>query len=190
MIRLYIARHGETKENAAGILQGHLPGELTERGREQARVLRDHLAATGAHFDAFLVSDLRRTLETAAIVDEALKLPIRQEPLLRERDWGSLTGMAIADLQGRPFPADVETVEAMTRRAYAFLRMIHAEYEGKTVLALGHGLFNRCILGLIAGVPISEVPRMGNAEVRSVELHSLPPIPGSIHAEDTAPSAN
>lgn len=190
MVRLYVARHGETKENVAGILQGHLPGELTERGCEQARMLRDHLAAAGERFDAFFVSDLRRALETAAVVGEALKLPIRREPLLRERDWGSLTGMAIADLQGRTFPADVETVEAMEKRAYAFLRMIYTEYDGGTVLALGHGLFDRCMLGLVAGVPISEVPRMGNAEVRCVELRSLPQAPVGAHSEDAAPSAN
>ena len=39
MMRIILVRHGETDENAAGIIQGHLPGTLSVRGREQARLL-------------------------------------------------------------------------------------------------------------------------------------------------------
>ena len=34
MITLYLARHGQTKENTMRIFQGHLPGELTDEGIE------------------------------------------------------------------------------------------------------------------------------------------------------------
>ena len=36
MTTLYLVRHGETIDNAAQILQGHLQGELNERGIQQA----------------------------------------------------------------------------------------------------------------------------------------------------------
>ena len=61
MIYLYLARHGETQENVAQILQGHMPGHLTPQGREQAANLRDQLVKSGIHFDVLLYSDLRRT---------------------------------------------------------------------------------------------------------------------------------
>ena len=35
MTTLYIVRHGQTEENQQRILQGHLPGVLTEEGRRQ-----------------------------------------------------------------------------------------------------------------------------------------------------------
>lgn len=53
---LYLARHGETEENVAQILQGHLPGHLTERGRNQAVQLRNTLMQSGASFDALLTA--------------------------------------------------------------------------------------------------------------------------------------
>ena len=45
MLTLDLTRHGETEENVAKILQGHLPGRLTARGLEQAAALRDELCA-------------------------------------------------------------------------------------------------------------------------------------------------
>ena len=55
---LYLVRHGQTEENAANILQGHLPGHLNEEGREQAARLRDRLK--DIQFDALYSSDLKR----------------------------------------------------------------------------------------------------------------------------------
>lgn len=168
MVTLYLARHGETRENVAQILQGHLPGHLTERGVAQAEALRDELQARGIHFDALVVSDLGRTLHTAQIVNEALQLPLFPTPLLRERDWGSLTGMPISSVQGTDFPADVESVDDMFGRARKFLAYILKSFADKTVLAIGHGLFDRCIQAALAGTTIREVPRMSNAEVRRI----------------------
>ena len=34
MITLYLARHGQTVENLSRIFQGHLPGTLTEEGKQ------------------------------------------------------------------------------------------------------------------------------------------------------------
>ena len=90
MIELYLVRHGETEENVAGILQGHLPGRLTAAGVCQAEALRDALA--GVTFDALVVSDLARTVATAEVLNGRRGLPVDLCPLLRERDWGSLTG--------------------------------------------------------------------------------------------------
>lgn len=36
MITIYLARHGQTEENISRIFQGHLPGHLTEEGKQQA----------------------------------------------------------------------------------------------------------------------------------------------------------
>ena len=37
MVQLYLVRHGETIENAEGVLQGLMPGNLSEQGKEQAQ---------------------------------------------------------------------------------------------------------------------------------------------------------
>ena len=55
MTTLYLVRHGETVDNAAQILQGHLQGELNERGIQQAETTRDKLK--DEPIDVFVSSD-------------------------------------------------------------------------------------------------------------------------------------
>ena len=92
MLTIYLIRHGETIENCSGILQGCTPGHLNKKGEEQIKALSDRLE--DLKFDAFVSSDLKRALDSAAIINKKFNLPIDLCPLLRERDWGSLTGMS------------------------------------------------------------------------------------------------
>lgn len=186
MVELFLVRHGETQENLDGILQGHLPGCLTANGVRQAETLRQELA--GERFDVLLVSDLARTVATARVLNEAFGLPLVTTSLLRERDWGSLTGCRIAEARRAPFPPDVEGVEAMAERARAFLSFVCGHYDGCRVLAVGHGLFNRCILSILTGRPIAEIPRWGNAEARRVVVTHLPD--GSFRPTEAGASAD
>ncbi len=170
---LFLKRQGETEENIAGILQGHMPGHLTLRGRQQAEALADGLREV--KFDVLLSSDLKRTLDTAEILSTAVRLPVQPMSLLRERDWGSLTGESITAVRGLvSFPADVETVDQMFDRARRFLFWVTSAYGGQTVLAVTHGLFARCLLAADAGVAIRDIPHMGNAEVRHLILQQSP----------------
>ncbi len=174
MTELFLARHGETEENVAQILQGHLPGHLTEKGRSQAAELARTLAADTDGFDLILVSDLQRTIDTAHIINKELRLPVVPCRLLRERDWGSFTGVSILRARNEPIPGDAETVEQMFERATEFLRFVYQQYEGKRVLAVGHGLFNRTIQAAYCGCAIRDIPRMDNAEVRHLTIERLP----------------
>lgn len=184
-IQLYLVRHGETEENVANILQGHLPGHLTKRGREQARHLRDELASIP--FDALVCSDLLRCRDTADIVNEAHGLPVQPTPLLRERDWGIHTGQSIRSLSGG-IDASAESVDALFTRARRFLRALLEQHDGQTVLAVGHGLFNRVIQGALAGCSIREIPRMNNAEVRCITVAA--PLPFADVTEESGFSAD
>lgn len=171
---LYIVRHGETEENVAQILQGHLPGHLTERGREQAAELRNRLLRQHLQFDAMLVSDLQRCIDTAHIINEGLHLDITLCPLLRERDCGSLTGHTIAEAQTAPLPDDVENVEQLFERARRFLHYACHTFPRRRVLCISHGLFSRCIIAAVNGCKIGNVPRMQNAEIRCIEVNCNP----------------
>ncbi len=172
MVHLYLTRHGETCENVAQVLQGHLPGELTPKGREQAENLALHLP-TDVRFDVLLTSDLQRAIDTAHILNRHLCLPIHPTPLLRERDWGGLTGKRIADVPvPEHFPEDVESVEAMFDRAHRFLQWLNATYDCKNVLAVGHGLFCRCICAALNNQTIRDIPRWQNAELRHLIVAS------------------
>ncbi|MEG1728087.1 MAG: histidine phosphatase family protein [Bacteroidaceae bacterium] len=168
MITIYLTRHGETTENVAQILQGHLPGHLTEKGIEQAQTLSKELSLI--KFDALLSSDLQRALDTAIILNEPHHLPITICPLLRERDWGELTGVSLLKKRSTVFPSNVESVEKMYERASAFLNYVVETYNNQTILAVGHGLFDRCIQATIEGKEIHDTPRMQNAEMRILKV--------------------
>ena len=156
MITLYLARHGQTEENIARIFQGHMPGTLTVEGIAQAEALCDTLR--NISLDAVVSSDLKRCVDTV---------------LLREIDWGSWTGLAIKEVDLQHFPADVETEAMLYERAGRFVDYLKEQYDGKQVLAVGHGLINRAVQAHIQGVTLEHlrsVPKMNNAELRRFKL--------------------
>lgn len=63
--RIYIVRHGETDENRAGIMQGHLDTELNANGVEQAQVTADALEKVP--FGAAYASDLSRAVKVRCL---------------------------------------------------------------------------------------------------------------------------
>jgi probable phosphoglycerate mutase len=171
MTTIFLVRHGETVDNARQIMQGQTPGELNEQGREQARQVAERLATE--EIDAVVASDLRRAIQTAEYIAEPHHLPVVTTPLLRERDWGSFTGRFIPDLRGEVWPDDIETEEAMMQRAHDFLKKMTATYQGKRVVAVGHGIINKAILAVYASCSMKEVQRMMNAEVRVLTTSSV-----------------
>jgi probable phosphoglycerate mutase len=99
-------------------------------------------------------------------------MPVKQTPLLRERDWGSFTGRFIPDLKGEVWPDDIESEPALLQRASDFLQYVTTTYPGKRVVAVGHGIINKAILAVYAGCTMREVQRMLNAEVRILTTSS------------------
>lgn len=169
MTTLYLVRHGETVDNAAKIMQGQTPGRLNDVGIRQARAVAEVMKNTP--IDAFVASDLYRSVQTCEIVAAPHGLPITQTPLLRERDWGSFTGRYIPDLQHiKPWPTDIESLDAIKKRASQFMDWLRAEYPNQRVLAVGHGIINKAIQSVYYDKPMNEIQKMGNAEIRVLEL--------------------
>lgn len=168
MVHLFLVRHGETFENTAKILQGHLPGHLTDAGRSQAIELREVLLKSNIHFDKIITSDLKRAIDTTNIINETFNRPVITTRLLRERDWGSITGFSLAEKPSVNFPDDVESIPDLFTRAKDFLSYILTHYNNQTILAVGHGLFNRCIIASVYGQTIQDIPPMKNAEIRKL----------------------
>lgn len=171
MITLYLVRHGQTEENIARIFQGHLPGKLTAEGIAQAEALHERLL--DVRLDAVISSDLQRCIDTTRIAVGDRCLPWEQTALLREIDWGSWTGLAIKEVDLQHIPADVETEAMLYERARRFMDYLKQHYDGRQVLAVGHGLINRAVQAHIQGVTLQHlrsVSRMDNAEVRRLEV--------------------
>ncbi|MBO5594921.1 MAG: histidine phosphatase family protein [Prevotella sp.] len=168
MTTLYLVRHGETVDNARQIMQGQTQGELNENGIRQAQEFSE--AWKNRHLDAVIASDLKRSVDTARIIAEPHGLEVITIPLLRERDWGSFTGRFIPELKGEVWPDDIETLENLLSRAGEFIAYVRKTFPGKKVLAVGHGIMNKAIQAVYFNKSMSEIQRMSNAEVRTLEL--------------------
>ena len=172
MTTIILARHGETDWNRERRVQGQADPPLNEAGREQAAELARTLEAEAEAPSAIYSSDLRRARETAAIVAEALRLPVRTDPRLREIDVGEWSGLAVDDIEAR-FPAGFarwrnregpgwdtgESYDDLGRRVVAALTAIAAEHQGERVLVVTHGGAIRSIDARVRGVSEIEARR-------------------------------
>lgn len=175
---LYIVRHGQTEENLQAILQGHLPGNLTEQGKEQVRKAAERLAEAGVEFKCIVSSDLKRAMDSAHIIAMRLHLPITPMKELRERDWGIYTGMAVAEAAEKykidsiwHFPdSSAETDKEILQRAGNALRHLAEKYATDTIIVVTHGQFARNMFAHHLKCDYHEIPSFTNAEIRLLTI--------------------
>jgi len=188
-VTIAMVRHGQTDWNAAGLFQGSSDTPLNDVGRAQAAEAAVRLA--GQPWDAVVSSPLSRARETAAIIAEALGLPLGGTiPELVERDYGPYEGTA-SDEAVKTDPR-VEPLPAVVARGYTALERIRLELPGARVLAVAHGTIIRYTLSDMVGwrVPtpvngsIAEVERDGDAW-RVLLVNGIPLVP---EPRDPAPN--
>jgi len=96
-VELVYETHSLTVDNENWIATGWLDGELSERGREQARALGERRSDA----DVVYASDLGRAVETAEIAFGATGIPVHFDSRLRECNYGELNGRPAARATGR-----------------------------------------------------------------------------------------
>lgn len=174
---IFLVRHGETVENRQRILQGHLPGTLTDEGIAQMERTAEALAERDVVACPIVASDLQRTMLSADIIAQRLGtttiVPMRE---LRERDWGPYTGMPISEARER-FCRDgvwtlpeAESEEAIAQRAQRALELLRPMALETGVVVVTHGLFARYLVAAHFGCAFREVTPLVNAEVRVLKV--------------------
>ena len=86
MIKLYLARHGETAGNVQQWYQGSTDVPLNEHGLEQAKCLGEFFRHV--HLDAVYSSTLQRAKTTAECVAAPHHLDVIAYDELKEADFG------------------------------------------------------------------------------------------------------
>ena len=89
-MELYIVRHGETLWNREKRLQGREDIELSEKGREVARLTGEALMDT--RIDKIFSSPLKRAYETACLIRNGRDIEIETDDRLRELSFGHFEG--------------------------------------------------------------------------------------------------
>ena len=144
-MQLYvIARHGESTLNYENRINGDpsVPVHLTEKGREEARLLGRQLA----HIPLELCVHTRfsRTRETAEVALEGRRIPSIEDTELDDIDIGELEGQTVEDYRAwkrvhsrsDPFPGGESLDDAARRYADAFERLL--ERPETSILVVTH----------------------------------------------------
>jgi probable phosphoglycerate mutase len=153
-MNLLLARHGESEWIVRGDEAG-FNSPLTDRGRQQARLL-GHWLAANQEIDAIYASPLIRARETAEIVAAELGLPVKFDDGLREFEvsyWHDNDAYALPYINGSataPTYLPESYLPFKTRVQEATRRILEAHPAG-TVLIIAHGgtvgTIVRCLLG-------------------------------------------
>jgi probable phosphoglycerate mutase len=156
---IYFVRHGETELNARGIRQGP-DGPLSPKGVEQVKEVAKRFPTKKGKPQALISSPFQRTKETAAIIGQALNMPIEYCDLLVERrNPTEIVGHSgkeeqvqkIVDRIDKSFHDDTlrysneENFVDLKDRAKALLNYISKRKE-RQIIMVTHGIFLKMVV--------------------------------------------
>ncbi len=192
--RYFIARHGESENNAAHLMSisPDAPHHLTEKGKEEA--LSSGKSLKGKKIDVVIASPFLRTRETAEIIAREIGFDpakIIFDERIREIKATPFDGKSVAEWHAAlhvhrhhftQVPEGCEGYKGLKQRMGAFLYDIDAKYEGKNILIVSHD--SPIWLLIAAAEGITEEAALAlrgttdffsdNAQVRELEFSRLP----------------
>ncbi|MEK7610026.1 MAG: histidine phosphatase family protein [Patescibacteria group bacterium] len=190
--KIYLARHGQDQDNAAGILNGHRDKTLTIVGIEQANILAKTIEENGLGITKIYSSPLQRAYKTAEIVADYLNIenPTKLD-LLIERNFGIMTGKLVKDIEKLCAPnilkadpityfisvENSETFPQMVKRAKKLLKWIKKNHATENILLVSHGDIGKMIYAAFYNLNWKEVLtkfHFGNSEVLLLLENSKP----------------
>lgn len=143
-MKLYVARHGETRWNALNKVCGRTDIPLTELGMKQAEDLADRIDGLG--IDLIISSPMIRARETARPAARRLGLEIITDDRLIEQNYGNYEGVDRQNpgfLQNKRqfafrYPGG-ESMMDVAHRIYGLLEELKEKYPNRNVLLVCHG---------------------------------------------------
>lgn len=169
MIKIYIARHGETTWNAEGRIQGRSDPDLSRKGYAQSLGLLEQLK--GRSLSAIYASTLKRSFLTAQPVADHFGLPVQRQPELDEIAFGMLEGELLIEFDGalksewerfrdHRFTYHIpggENYTDVANRIRPFMERTLRNHKGQEVLIVGHRVVNRLLIGMLLEYPLEWV---------------------------------
>ncbi len=197
MIRIYVARHGETTWNAEGRAQGRSDPDLSPKGYAQSLALLDRLK--DRTISAIYTSTLKRSILTAQPIAQHFRLPIRKQPELDEIALGIMEGVQFADVHGElrtqweHFREDrltyhipgAENYTDVSTRVRPFKERILRDHQEQEILIVAHRGVNRMLLGLLLEYSLEEALKIeqSNDCLYVIERNGVPRVHYYINGE-------
>lgn len=181
VLRLYLARHGQTDWNLERRLQGWTDTHLNDTGRQQAQALAQSMQ--GVPLVHVYSSSLSRSRETAEVARATA--PLTSLEGLREQHIGKFEGLRMNtdSLGAREFqrrsqdPEDGldggESENQFFARVSQAIREIAARHAaGGNILVVGHGGTNQMVLRALMGLTRdqAEAVKQANDELYLIEI--------------------
>lgn len=142
MTSIVFETHSTSFDNENGMASGWVDTRLSPKGTDEAKEMGARYAAS--NFDAIFCSDLKRAYQTATIAFDFDPKHIFSDWRLREINYGLLSQNPKAEIEsGRlnhiadPYDHGESYTQAMERMA-SFIADLKAQFDGKTVLIIGH----------------------------------------------------
>jgi len=143
-MKIILVRHGESERNAKVSAGRDTP--LTKKGKLQAELLGKKLKKEKIKIDKIYTSNLIRSRETAKIISEEIKVPVKT-------GFKGLNEYGVKSLKNR-----LRTLfNLRVRKLKKFLEEITKNKEkDKTIMVVAHGVTNRMIIGILLGMPLKK----------------------------------
>ena len=169
MIKIYVARHGETTWNEEGRIQGRSDPELSPKGYNQSLALLHQLKDRS--LSAIYASTLQRSIHTAQPTADYLGLPIQRQPELDEIAFGIFEGKNLyhfdqeLKMEWNRFKDNrfayripgAENYADVANRIRPFEERLLRDHEGQEVLIVGHRVVNRLLIGMLMEFPLDRI---------------------------------
>ena len=158
MTKIIMVRHGQSMANKESRFAGHSDFDLSDLGREQARLAAEYLADRERP-DAIYSSDLLRAHNTAVPFAQIYNLPINDTEGLREIFAGSWEGLEMSEIAERYTEdlrvwredfsnarcTDGESVAELYARIVKFVCELARAHDGECLLLATHATPIRAI---------------------------------------------
>ncbi len=150
MTNIYMARHGSTDLNKAGIYFGWTDDPLNDEGKVQCGNIRQKLEVI--KFDAVITSPLKRTVESSKIITGLDKGSLDIYGELKELNFGKWEKLHYKEIQEyysedwqhwvedwKNFPIpEGESFDSFYQRVKLCFEGLLKKYKDKTILIVGH----------------------------------------------------
>ncbi len=182
---IILVRHGESESNVGNLMGGWTDTPLTELGLRQAGAVAGRLKRElGGQPCRIVSSDLKRAMQTAKIIGDALGVEPTPESGLREINNGEATNMTKEEakqiyreptrplLEWTPYPG-AENWLQLNRRVSAAMNRVYRDID-ENLVVVGHGGSLHHIIFWWLRVPVELVDEinfgMGNACISTLSV--------------------
>lgn len=164
-MEIYFLRHGRSLADDENKHEGRYDSPLTDKGRKEVHKRAAAWKSEGIKFDRIIASPLKRAIETAEIIGQALNCRIEKDSDWMEMNNGLLAGLTFMEADEKfPVPefqnpytriakGSGESLVQLHSRAAIALEKLLQNHEG-TYLVVSHGGILNAAIRTLTGAPV------------------------------------